>query len=599
MSEELGNAINSYSLSKLKDIKQKGIAAALSNIANDDITIGGVFAPLIEEARRRENLALLKINPNYLPKDFSSDKVDTLDLNQIVAQIDEKLQLNKLLAIQEELNKALIKKGANGVITIEQELTKQDYILKARGKNNQLDSKDQPLPLTELTPAQQQEIISYIEQKFIDKILNKAEESILDNQGFISKAKNAVKIAAGDVFKQLIITHTNAIVGTPGSIADNIDLGSLEIEINTSALSLTASGKGIINKSGFKITNTGLFFNQMTSTAQQLLYATIQDELNGGNSYLTRFLKDYEKLKQTAIYFQDLNKHDTKLAIEKALQNANMNQIIIDTFNQNFDQIAIKGANANVRGGLGELRTICIINELFGTGSARPTGLTKIKVGTSSEKESPVDAILDILQQDGTKIEIGFQAKNTSNNTYTWDGSMSMPNFYSQRLNETLGGDEEIFFKTYSYNQPTDDASDAYRAEWEGFANNPAFLTKFDALAYKIIRQNIKDVDERVFQNDFFFMNEKLIRSSTILTQINMITQKQFAGRQSTSVPGLDTEFNYSTNTASVWTSSARDTEGHPLFSQGDASNVNVKYAVKLNIRNTATFAMSRSSFNP
>lgn len=572
------------SLAILKSIKQRGVEAAMSSVNSLlDTTEGAIgFSFLIQRAKDRENQALSKLDPQYLPPEGQA-----LDLNTIVTDIDNKFHFSELLA-----------GGA-----IERYIQDQGYILEAKGAKSQQnktdDEKNESL-VTVLSPAQQEEIINYIGNKFTSEILSDLTAKTGSN--FISDARGVVLKRAGEYFQQMISSK----VGASGMSLNNIDLGHMEVKINTRGLYLKMGKKisdtrVMIDASAFQITSAGEFFDAMTPIAQQLLYAIVKDEENAlskDNKYLKQFIEKYNS-RDNIKYLQDLDVESSMNLIRQALSSECPEAL--DAFNKYGREIAYKGAKANLRGGLGELRSLCILEKMFPGQGYSAAGLSKVIIGTSSEKESPIDAILQLLKE---QLNIGIQSKNTNKNIYSgWKvdkkEAMSMPNFYSQRLNQGLSGAEEIFFNTLSYNQPIE-SKGPYAKEWNSFINNPAFINKFNALVYKIIRQEIEDTSQVVYINDFFFMNDKIIRSSDILIQIqqNVISRlgKNFSPK--TNSDFISTDFNYFPNHSLVWTKErGYDDNGYPIFSAGSAANVMINYSISLNINKMASMAIS--SFNP
>ena len=553
------------SLQKLRKIKENGVKAAQSSInqalATEESQLS--FHYLIAAAKKREQAALEKLNPKYKAMILNAG---FLNLNEIITQIDNEFNFKELLP-----------GGA-----IEQYLQDQGYNLEAKGSAQKKSEADQQqslvLPLPE---KEQQQVLSHITEKFKQEIVS----TIFVEGNNVRQLYKPLIDAAGPYFQQLL----NGRISATGLSLDNIDLGSLTIKINTNKMTIkmqkikkpngAPSGKIGIDLGSFSISSAGEFFEHMAPVAQRLLYAIMQDEQANleNNQHLIDYINKYNS-SATTQYMQDLTVEQTMSVIQQAL--SEKCPAAITAFNLYGTLIAYKGARSNVRGGLGELRTLCIIEKLFPGQQYSAEGLSKIVVGSSSEKESPVDVAMTIL---GENLKIGFQSKNTQTNIYSWSisksDSMDMPSFYSQRLNQGLNGAEEKFFNTYSYNQPVSPYGD-YIEEWNDFTNNPAFIGKFNALAYKIIRQEIKDVSEVSFINDFFFMNDKIVLSSTILEQMMYATidsqMLNHSGTKSSSSDGsLTTSFNYEANKNLVWTEEhGYDDFGNPIFSAGSASNV-------------------------
>ena len=568
------------SLDMLRQIKEAGVAAATASVdALLDTEEGALgFQYLIAKAKSREELALSKLAPEFRP-----GPGEPIDLNDIVARIDAQYGFNELLA-----------GGA-----IERYIQNQGYILEPKGskkeQNKNSDELNESL-VTVLSTKQQQEIISAIGDKFINQIIGNLTAKA--GSQFISSARIVILGASSNFFYDLI----NQALISQGLNLNNTDLGSLQIKINTRGLNITQTRvnnfTAKIDPTTFSITSAGEFFNDMVPLAQQLLYATIKDEMENG-TYLKDFVERYNSSKAIK-YLQDLDVNSSMNLIRSALSSEC--SAALKAFDTYGKEIAYKGAKGNLRGGLGELRTLCILEAMFPGQVYSAAGLSKVVVGTSTEKESPVDAILTLLRDE---LDIGIQSKNTNKNIYSgWKvdkkEAMPMPSFYSQRLGEGLGGAEERFFNAYSYNQPVDKRGQ-YRSIWASMENNPAFIGKFNALVYRIIRQEVTDTSGVVYVNDFFFMNDKLVRSSDILTQIYANVKHHIASRSTSnkiSSEYLSTSFDYSTNSNLVWNEETGwDALGNPIFAAGSANNVMINYSISLNINKMASMAIS--SFNP
>ena len=196
------------------------------------------------------------------------------------------------------------------------------------------------------------------------------------------------------------------------------------------------------------------------------------------------------------------------------------------------EEIALGRSISVLRGFMGELRGILIVDALLPTARGALMGTAKVTLENSLASESaPVDMIVDLLDEVGRPY--GFQIKNTSELTsYSWGNQrekagMTVPNFYIERLQQVLNSSEVNFFGSYVYNQPIDDNIE-YQKIYNGFqeAFNSRFVPVYKKLALYIIRQitNIKGGNE-ILQgtviNDFFLMNNKIIPASSFYKAIN------------------------------------------------------------------------------
>lgn len=196
------------------------------------------------------------------------------------------------------------------------------------------------------------------------------------------------------------------------------------------------------------------------------------------------------------------------------------------------EEIALGRSISVLRGFMGELRGILIVDALIPSARGQLMGTAKVQLANSLASESaPVDMIVDLLDEVGRPY--GFQIKNTSElASYSWGNQrekagMTVPNFYIERLQQVLNASEIDFFGSYVYNQPIDDDPE-YNRIYGGFqeAFNSKFVPVYKKLALYIIRQitNVKggnDILSGTLINDFFLMNNKIIPASSFYTAMN------------------------------------------------------------------------------
>lgn len=234
-------------------------------------------------------------------------------------------------------------------------------------------------------------------------------------------------------------------------------------------------------------------------------------------------------------------RNDVFAAISQSLGGKYRNLLLQDEFgqyNQLFEkyriaeEIALGRSISVLRGFMGELRGILIVDALIPSARGQLMGTAKVQLANSLASESaPVDMIVDLLDEVGRPY--GFQIKNTSELTsYSWGNQrekagMTVPNFYIERLQQVLNASETDFFGSYVYNQPIDDNPEYHRI-YGGFqeAFNSKFVPVYKKLALYIIRQitNIKggnDILSGTLINDFFLMNNKIIPASSFYTAMN------------------------------------------------------------------------------
>lgn len=196
-------------------------------------------------------------------------------------------------------------------------------------------------------------------------------------------------------------------------------------------------------------------------------------------------------------------------------------------------EIALGRQLSNVRGFLGELRAILIIDAMFPNGNGHLMGTAKVQLANATKggESAPVDLLVDLFKELG--LQFGFQVKNTSElNSYSWGnrrsrGGMAIPTFYTERLQSSLSAAEQEFFGAYAYNQPIDDnwyATNVY----PGFEGKfPEFYAVYSKLALYIIRQETEISSSNnpllsgTLTNDFFIMNDKIIPASSLYQAMN------------------------------------------------------------------------------
>ena len=201
------------------------------------------------------------------------------------------------------------------------------------------------------------------------------------------------------------------------------------------------------------------------------------------------------------------------------------------------NEIALGRQLSNVRGFLGELRAILIIDAMFPNGGGHLMGTAKVQLASATKggESAPIDLLVDLLNTIG--IQVGFQVKNTSElSSYSWGNrrsknGMAIPTFYAERLQEALTEEERNFFGAFVYNQPVPEED---QDDW--YANNvySKFEPKFNEfyqvykkLALYIIRQEteISSSNNPLLSgrltNDFFIMNDKIVPASSLFQAMN------------------------------------------------------------------------------
>lgn len=195
------------------------------------------------------------------------------------------------------------------------------------------------------------------------------------------------------------------------------------------------------------------------------------------------------------------------------------------------DEIALGRSLNNLRGFMGELRAIIIVHLLFPTGNSALLGTAKVTLENSVHREdAPIDVMVTLLKE-----AFGIQVKNISDlESYSWGNfreasGMTIPNFYAERLQSSMGGSEINFFGAYVYNQPVSNYPNPYEAVYGGFQStfNSVFTPVYQKLALYIIRQTTKIKNSNnpllsgTLTNDFFFMNNKIVPASSFMTAMS------------------------------------------------------------------------------
>lgn len=194
-------------------------------------------------------------------------------------------------------------------------------------------------------------------------------------------------------------------------------------------------------------------------------------------------------------------------------------------------EIALGRQLVNLRGFLGELRGILMIDAICPSAAGRLTGTAKVDLATKMSRKgqsAPTDLLVQLI--DG--LNLGIQIKNTSEmESYAWGNyrsskGMPVPSFYAERLQSDITAAERNFFGAYVYNQPINDSSyqDVYGA-FQGVFE--LFYWVYSKLALYIIRQEteIANSSDNIFngtlKNDFFIMNNSIVPTSALYKAMN------------------------------------------------------------------------------
>lgn len=194
-------------------------------------------------------------------------------------------------------------------------------------------------------------------------------------------------------------------------------------------------------------------------------------------------------------------------------------------------EIALGRQLVNLRGFLGELRGILMLDAICPGASSKLTGTSKVDLTTKLSRKgqsAPVDLLVSLI--DG--LNIGIQIKNTSDlESYTWGNyrsSKGMPitSFYAERLQENITNEERDFFGAYVYNQPINNST--YQEIYGAFQGVfELFYWVYQKLALYIIRQETEIAGSNdsllngTLKNDFFIMNDSIVPTSALYQAMN------------------------------------------------------------------------------
>ena len=524
----------------LSDIIKNAIKEVQKTTTSDED-----FDILIAEAQQRENLFYSNIDPSLIDKDGE------INLDAIVQQIDAQYGFSELLP-----------QGG-----VERYLTNLGYNLSGSSAKNDTS------PIATLTEDEQQMALEYLQTHIINKAANEIMVASTKNATITSKIlDDIVTLIKDSIYSSGVASGLNSR-----------DLGQITGKINSRALSIQKAKVPIDRRHGhelvkvelnkIELTSTGIFSN-MDTISQQILF-------NLANNTLNQYVNSRNNA--TSINLVDVPEDQLRYDVLQALSSICPSGL--DAFYSSAGDFtkrlaSISGEISNLRGFLGEIRVIGILSKIFPQINSQIllNGLAKVDIGTSKGKESPIDAILYIFEQEYD--EFGFQSKNTSSNIYTWgslkdEDSVPVPAFYSQKIAEALTEAESEFFRAYDFNEPIPDATQEYKDEYARFDEvfNSSFVAKYTSLAFRIIRQQIKDNDGRILRNDFFFMNNRVIPSSKILYNMKIAMHQ--------SNPYLTSSFK--------WTKNGPNWKKGQQYIGGSVGSVNIAYKVNFNINQLAS----------
>ena len=210
--------------------------------------------------------------------------------------------------------------------------------------------------------------------------------------------------------------------------------------------------------------------------------------------------------------------------LKSNISNPQINSRVMYQFQKKRNQYDLNSSSASIKGFLGEIRTAAFLDHLCGrNGSTIPIGGVHELINGQSGGEIAIDLLLK---------GFGFQVKNYRINngktTFAHRDSMGMGTFIVDRMRPEAGISQLLqeFFGSWAFNKPIDDATERYEQIYSRFANNN--LTEvFEGYVDNIIKISDEfQADMKYFSkmnlyfNTFFFIGDKIVPSSSILTAI-------------------------------------------------------------------------------
>lgn len=508
------------------------IAAAEPNLAGKTVTYD-VGAQLARE----------KQFYSYIVDPFTGKGITTIqELNDLILKLDSSSEFNF---------GALLPSGSVNGGQVERLLqTKYGYNLKATSK-------------TRFTEAEQNRVKAFLNdlaQQALkalpkDKILLANMETATQERFLrdLFTAMDAISIKSG--YMTIFMKASMAKMSTLNyDIYQNFNLDSFpkEIRVVDIVSNIAGRGKSVKRREGTEIFTSG----EKGGTVLQVI---INPDLNSFSP--SAFSAVYEFAKQQGLLdpkeeiqgestgttspmdvTPDKWRQDVFEAISESLGGQYRNILLQDEngqYHQLFEkyqlaeEIALGRSTSVLRGFMGELRGILIMDALIPGQKGKLMGTAKVTLANSLASESaPIDMIVDVFNELGRPY--GFQIKNTSElASYSWGNQrekagMTIPNFYIERLQQVLTQSETDFFGAYIYNQPIDDASQEYLNIYSGFQSTfqNKFIPVYKQLALYIIRQSTdikqgNDILSGTATNDFFMMNNKIVPTSAFYKAMN------------------------------------------------------------------------------
>lgn len=238
-------------------------------------------------------------------------------------------------------------------------------------------------------------------------------------------------------------------------------------------------------------------------------------------SWQTRLKNDY------GLIFNNEELDRAKILENWLRQNISNPQIcsrVMYQFQKKRNAYDLNSSSASIKGFLGEIRTAVFLDHLCGrNGSTIPTGGVHEIINGQLGGEIAIDLILK---------GFGFQVKNyrihNGKTTFVHRDSMGMGSFIIDRMRPDSGISQLLqeFFGSWAFNKPIEDATERYQQIYSRFGNNnlsevfEGYVDNIMKISDEFQADMKQFSDMGLYFNTFFFIGDKIVPSSSILTSI-------------------------------------------------------------------------------
>lgn len=496
------------------------------------------------------------------------------------------------------------------------------------GKYAQVDDKDGVM-LDSLNEMIEQ--VSSRERDFYNELGCGNYQGFLRRLDEIQSSKYDALLANGKIFQEYANNYRFPISST---MEDAID--DLEVVVNT--LQGTETFEEVINANLDQVHERALelirdLFKQEGSEGQKRIrtFGSKQRGTRVGLGRLTfqaengRLNIDYEgdvrlsrglleKIRQLAINIQDktqkgkplitavfLTKQGFKDDVIKTIKRECNNPVINKVLDQEGHRIDITRSYAGLKGFLGEVRSLSILAELFGGDVNKVQGTGPLKE-VATKQSIAIDTLVKLAAK-----HYGFQVKNYTlhNNIVNFERHMNAVDFVNGRLCVT-GDIKDIllaFFGSYQFNQPFTDPNLIAR-----FQSPKMTVKEYEDVVYSKFStefQNFQDLfdsrmgnilrvgrsfstdgedgvfgEEKMYYNTMFFIEDKIVPSSVILTAI----KEEIKNRNIDEI--FKSEYSLHGGKAATPTLQSNYNKAHPNLNLiGAAQEARVSYNISLDVK--------------